>query len=221
MNTGHRPFLPRFEIRCELARSLWIASLANTGVVGEAMQHGSRAAVLRTSEQTALLRLRARTKYADAPRDPRPRCSRRRSAGGADETSSKTELIRRQSFRRIRRRRPLPANIAASDARDQTQRAQRVRQSTRAPDGIRTHAGAGLSRLPLPFGLRGPATMADVILMLRSTSGDVQAHLVDDDQPRSALSATPPRSALLRQRPASLECRLAICSGRRLECGPR
>ena len=26
-----------------------------------------------------------------------------------------------------------------------------------APDGIRTHAGAGLSRLPLPFGLRGPA----------------------------------------------------------------
>jgi hypothetical protein len=27
----------------------------------------------------------------------------------------------------------------------------------RAPDGIRTHAGAGLSRLPLPFGLRGPA----------------------------------------------------------------
>src|SRR6187397_3658902 len=85
--------------------------------------------------------------------------------------------------------------------------AQRVKQSTRAPDGIRTHAGAGLSRLPLPFGLRGPATMADVILMLRSTSGDVHAHLVDDDQPRSALSATPPRSALLRQRPASLECR--------------
>ena len=25
-----------------------------------------------------------------------------------------------------------------------------------APDGTRTHTGAGLSRLPLPFGLRGP-----------------------------------------------------------------
>jgi hypothetical protein len=31
-----------------------------------------------------------------------------------------------------------------------------------APDGIRTHAGAGLSRLPLPFGLRGPAIQSQI-----------------------------------------------------------
>ena len=39
-----------------------------------------------------------------------------------------------------------------------------AKQLKSAPDGIRTHAGAGLSRLPLPFGLRGPAKWPVVIL---------------------------------------------------------
>ena len=36
-----------------------------------------------------------------------------------------------------------------------------------APDGIRTHAGAGLSRLPLPFGLRGPAMHRPGAILVR------------------------------------------------------
>jgi hypothetical protein len=51
-------------------------------------------------------------------RDPRPRCSRRRSAEGADETIG-TELIRRHSgFVGSDEDGGSPANIAASGASD-------------------------------------------------------------------------------------------------------
>ncbi len=53
-------------------------------------------------------------------------------------------LRERQRRRRLPKRDPCPASLAS----------QAIQYS--APDGIRTHAGAGLSRLPLPFGLRGP-----------------------------------------------------------------
>src|SRR4029450_1534557 len=53
-----------------------------------------------------------------------------------------------------------------------------------APDGIRTHAGAGLSRLPLPFGLRGP---------------DIRGGC---DLSCARVSETPPRRASSRRRSA-------------------
>ena len=58
-------------------------------------------------------------------------------------------------------------------------RAERAIQHS-APDGIRTHAGAGLSRLPLPFGLRGPAIRACVILAARSAQRDASVLGVGD-----------------------------------------
>jgi hypothetical protein len=55
--------------------------------------------------------------------DPRSRCSRRRSAGGADETRRGQSCSRGWSFRRFRRRRRLPGEHRASGASHWTQRA--------------------------------------------------------------------------------------------------
>jgi hypothetical protein len=74
-----------------------------------------------------------------------------------------------------------------------------------APDGTRTHTGAGLSRLPLPFGLRGPVTPAGVILMLVSQQ----------------LSEMPPHSAWQSHRPASLGFPRAVWRDPRWQCGHR
>ena len=62
-------------------------------------------------------RLRARPTTAAHQRDPRLRCSRRRSAGGADETRQRNELIlRHDRFVGSDEEGGFPANIATSEA---------------------------------------------------------------------------------------------------------
>ena len=69
-----------------------------------------------------------------AKRDPCPRRSRRRSAGGADETPQEPGSFSLDSrFVGFDEDGGFPANIAASEASNQTQRAQRVRQSNTVP----------------------------------------------------------------------------------------
>jgi hypothetical protein len=75
-------------------------------------------------------------------RDPRPRCSRRRSAGGADEMPPRTGLIfLHVGFVGSDEDGGYPANIAASGASQKTQRAWRARQSNCACKGELVAAG--------------------------------------------------------------------------------
>ena len=73
------------------------------------------------------------------------------------------EVTLHQKFHRIRRRRRLLGEHR-SERSEQLDTASAASEAIKhcAPDGIRTHAGAGLSRLPLPFGLRGPAIQRPV-----------------------------------------------------------
>ena len=75
-----------------------------------------------------------------------PRCSRRRSAAEADETLRDRADSLTGWFRRMRRRRRLPAKIAASGASHWTERAKRVEQSNRiaAPAVLRRKEGTCL-----------------------------------------------------------------------------
>ena len=62
-------------------------------------------------------------------RDPRPRCLRRRSAGGADETPRTELILRQRRFVGFDEDGGFPANIAASGASHVTERAERAEQS--------------------------------------------------------------------------------------------
>ena len=70
-----------------------------------------------------------------ARRDPRPRCSRRRSAGGADERAEKELVHPTHRFVGSDEDGGSSANIAASGASNSTQRAWRVRQLDRTGKG--------------------------------------------------------------------------------------
>jgi hypothetical protein len=80
-------------------------------------------AVLGRSEQTRFYRLRATTKSASCKARSAPRCSRRRSAGGADETAEKEPVLQCSRFVGSDEDGGSTANIAASEASHQTKRA--------------------------------------------------------------------------------------------------
>src|SRR5215211_4972196 len=79
-------------------------------------------------------------------RSARPRCSRRRSAGEADETRESGEDLPRQSFRRVRRRRRLSSEHRSERSKPLDAERKRAEQSNMLPMFLALDAGGTSTR---------------------------------------------------------------------------